>query len=135
MTAEYYIDQLLEHVYTEVRLGKHEYKTYLDAAVRLARLDEYEMLTGTATDWEHGVAPTSLWIASEDSLPPLQEDVIVYSELLSYSMGHRTDDPDVITDKYGFTSFIGEEVKYWMRIPPLPMAKKKTIKKENKKGL
>lgn len=60
------------------------------------------MLTGTATDWEHGVAPTSLWVASEDSLPPLQEDVIVYSELLSYSMRHRTDDPNAITDKYGF---------------------------------
>jgi len=63
------------------------------------------------------------WVRVEDELPPLEKDVIVnfkWRNIENKRFGHRTDRPEVITDKNGFATFNDDEIiTHWMPIPPM----------------
>lgn len=64
----------------------------------------------------------NLWISVEDELPPFEEEVIVYAIC---DIGpiqffcHRSNNPNVVTDKYGFCVYNNDKITYWMPIPKL----------------
>jgi len=61
------------------------------------------------------------WISVEEQLPPFEQDVIVHYKWRNaehYRFGHRTENPNVIVDKYGFANCINDEIiTHWMSVP------------------
>lgn len=69
------------------------------------------------------------WNSVEDSLPDPEEEVIVaYRERggeWGYCFTHRSDNPEVLTDKYGFAFYVKDcEISYWAYMLKPPKTKK-----------
>ena len=57
------------------------------------------------------------WISVKKSLPEYDESVIVAFGDGDYALLHRSNNPNVLTDKNGFCNYGYKEVLAWMPIP------------------
>lgn len=57
------------------------------------------------------------YISAKYDLPEYDEAVIVAYGNEEYGFSHRSNNPDVLTDKNGFCNYCGKEIIGWMPIP------------------
>lgn len=57
------------------------------------------------------------WISVEEALPEYDESVIVAFGDDDYALLHRSNNPNVLTDKNGFCNYGYKEVLAWLPIP------------------
>ena len=71
-----------------------------------------------------GYALSHQFISVEEALPEYDEAVIVAFGDDDYALLHRSNNPDVLTDKNGFCNYCGKEIICWMPIPKFETKKK-----------
>ena len=64
------------------------------------------------------------WISVEEALPEYDEPVVVAYGDGDYGLCHRSDNPDVLTDKDGFCNYGCKEVLALMSIPEFETKRK-----------
>lgn len=57
------------------------------------------------------------WISVKEALPEYDESVIVAFGDDDYALLHRSNNPNVLTDKNGFCNYCCKEVLAWLPIP------------------
>ena len=69
-------------------------------------------------------ALSNQWISVDEALPEYDEAVIVAFGDDDYALLHRSNNPNVLTDKNGFCNYGYKEVLAWLPIPKFETKKK-----------
>ena len=104
------------------------FQSSIDAVVELTGMElSYDEVAESAFEKGAEYALSHQFISAKESLPEYDEDVIVAYGNEKYGFSHRSNNPDVLTDKNGFCNYCGKEIIGWMPIPKFETQEKEVI--------